>query len=709
MSRVRMLIHFGIVPYLVFDGDYLPSKAATEIGRAKRREESKKLGLELHKLGKTSQAHLELQKAVDVTPEMARQFIEELKQIGVQYIVAPYEADAQLVYLERKGIIHGILSEDSDLLVFGAKSLLTKLDQYGDCVEINRNDFTACREVSLVGWTDEEFRRMAILSGCDYLASINKMGLKTAYRLVRKHKTIEKVLRMLQFDGQYRVPPGYLEAFQQAELTFLHQRVFCPIRNSLVLSTDLDDNMKEEDLPFIGDYVERDVAMGVARGDLHPMTKTELLFVKPNYGIPKTPWKSYSKKQTSSTVSELKMKKPIDSFFKPKRVPLAELDPNSFTPSPSQQRLLQRGTPSWSSSPAPSRPALLRAATTPAASGLPTPTSQRATLQRINNRPKALTAVTSHPSKRPRLCSDAADGAIALQARVTETEKSRFFASSTFHPSPSVRKGRLGKQPRKAEVNIWSDDSIDDVMSGLPDVSEFPQPVQKGKMTIFADENPQEPGKKAVSYRFEKSISEESATVFMTPPKTTEISMASVKQGRTEEPSGNSHSSQSIARTLDDHALVELKALRERYHYQPSPQNCSDNGTNEQHGNGVSQKQPAASNHSRPSWFQPTAKRRVNTTPLQRVAAGALRGTGASNVKQPISTHYTTTALTSKTPQPILSLGITVPSANTTLERSAMYPNGSEDMIVPDSENESDGDDRSKPRLDLGRFAFIAT
>jgi len=143
MHRVRMLQYFGVTPYIIFDGDYLPSKAATEADRAKRRQESKKAGLELLNAGKTSQAYLEFQKAVDVTPEMACQMIEELKQSGVQYIVAPYEADAQMVYLERKGIIDGILSEDSDLLVFGAKCLLTKLDQYGNCIEINKADFCA--------------------------------------------------------------------------------------------------------------------------------------------------------------------------------------------------------------------------------------------------------------------------------------------------------------------------------------------------------------------------------------------------------------------------------------------------------------------------------------------------------------------------------------------------------------------------------------
>ena len=228
MSRVRMLKYFGITPYLIFDGDYLPSKSKTEKERSARRKESKKHGLELLSLGKTSQAYLELQKSVDVTPEMAGLLIEELKKANVPYVVAPYEADSQMVYLEKKGVIDGILSEDSDLLVFGAKNLLTKLDQYGDLVLIRRDDFTACREVSFIGWSDTEFRQMAIMSGCDYLNSIDKMGLKTAYRLLRKHRTVEKVVRAVQFDGKMKVPPGYLEAFRQAELTFLHQWVWCP-------------------------------------------------------------------------------------------------------------------------------------------------------------------------------------------------------------------------------------------------------------------------------------------------------------------------------------------------------------------------------------------------------------------------------------------------------------------------------------------------
>lgn len=54
---------------------------------------------------------------------MAFEVIEALKATGVDFVVAPYEADAQLAYLEKHGIVDGIVTEDSDLLVFGCKKV----------------------------------------------------------------------------------------------------------------------------------------------------------------------------------------------------------------------------------------------------------------------------------------------------------------------------------------------------------------------------------------------------------------------------------------------------------------------------------------------------------------------------------------------------------------------------------------------------------
>ena len=45
--------------------------------------------------------------------------VQELEKSGIDFIVAPYEADSQLAYLEKIGLVSAILTEDSDLLVFG--------------------------------------------------------------------------------------------------------------------------------------------------------------------------------------------------------------------------------------------------------------------------------------------------------------------------------------------------------------------------------------------------------------------------------------------------------------------------------------------------------------------------------------------------------------------------------------------------------------
>ncbi|EPS40312.1 hypothetical protein H072_5871 [Dactylellina haptotyla CBS 200.50] len=314
MHRVRMLQHYGVTPYIVFDGDYLPGKKGTELDREKKRQSSRETGLELLKLGRTTQAHLELQKAIDVTPLMARHFIEELKKANVPYIVAPYEADAQMAYLESIGEVSAILSEDSDLLVFGAKCLLTKLGQYGDCIAINRSDFPKISDVNMVGWSDSEFRRMAILSGCDYLANIPKMGIKTAYRFVRKYRSAEKILKAIRMDGSFIMPANYEKAFLTAEMTFQYQRVYCPKACRLLScngTISLPETINVDQALNFGRLYDSGMASKVAFGDFDPITKLEIKLRAPAIVLPQA--RALEQRNAS-----------ITRFFAPKRV-LAEL------------------------------------------------------------------------------------------------------------------------------------------------------------------------------------------------------------------------------------------------------------------------------------------------------------------------------------------------------------------------------------------------
>ncbi|KAF2500839.1 hypothetical protein BU16DRAFT_578708 [Lophium mytilinum] len=715
MSRVRMLVHFGIIPYIVFDGDYLPSKSGTEKERAARRKESKRTGLELLKLGKTSQAHLELQKAVDVTPEMARMFIEELKRHNIQYVVAPYEADSQLVYLERKGLIQGILSEDSDLLVFGAKCLLTKLDQYGDCIMINRNDFTACREVSFVGWTDKEFRCMAILSGCDYLTNIDKMGLKTAYRLLRKYKTIDRLIRAIQFDGKFKVPAGYLDSFTQAENTFLYQWVFCPLLKQVVNFMDPEPGVQIEELPYIGRHVPDNLARGVSSGDLNPHTKKPIV-VETGARTPFTPLVPSSRKQSTAQTPDLKGSKPIDTFFRPKRTPLAELDINLFTPSPSQQRLMQRPSRPWSASAAPSQP--LRAASFPSTA----PQPSRRTIS------ESWTGGASAPrtSKRQRLCDDSTPGEPSTRI---ESGRSRFFASAD--PSPSVRPA-LGKtKGKQAGIEPWSDDSIEDAMAELPGFDDF-QPKTKKKVPIFTDDSQTSGGGTSQSTTAARITGIESQeTAGGITPATSCGSPAAVDDLEEDLSSSSAHIS------------AEMQELKSKFSYQKP----SDSTV------------PRVSKIPRPRSSPRKSATRTLSAPISRSAVQSAKPSPHLRKRSGHSSAKTKTGAAipllqpSKSDKPVVaervidsiaksctseeaeddSLPELEDSAWSTMEAEIVVPRsdpitnddslatgtarltesahlkGSEDYIVPDSEaDESDGSPLRKPFLNLSRFAFTA-
>ena len=75
MHRVRLLRHYNILPYIVFDGGPLPAKKGTEQERKQKREENLARGKALAAQGKHSQARECYVKCVDVTPQMAFQFI----------------------------------------------------------------------------------------------------------------------------------------------------------------------------------------------------------------------------------------------------------------------------------------------------------------------------------------------------------------------------------------------------------------------------------------------------------------------------------------------------------------------------------------------------------------------------------------------------------------------------------------------------------
>lgn len=55
---------------------------------------------------------------------MAHKLITRARAVNIDCIVAPFEADAQLAYLNLSGMAHFVVTEDSDLLLFGCSKVL---------------------------------------------------------------------------------------------------------------------------------------------------------------------------------------------------------------------------------------------------------------------------------------------------------------------------------------------------------------------------------------------------------------------------------------------------------------------------------------------------------------------------------------------------------------------------------------------------------
>jgi exonuclease-1 len=74
--------------------------------------------------GKKNEARECFQRCIECTPRMALDVIQAMHKIGVDVLVAPYEADAQLAYLNKINVAQIIITEDSDLILFGCEKVI---------------------------------------------------------------------------------------------------------------------------------------------------------------------------------------------------------------------------------------------------------------------------------------------------------------------------------------------------------------------------------------------------------------------------------------------------------------------------------------------------------------------------------------------------------------------------------------------------------
>eukprot|EP01084_Bolivina_argentea_P258938 436734_1 len=309
---IQTLLDYNITPIIVFDGAHLPMKANEEHRRNQIREDKKKEALRHIKSGNKELAYKAAASAVRITKQMVTGFINQCIGENIQFICAPYEADSQLGYMYKNNQIDFVITEDSDLLLFGVQKALYKFDPNKKCGQlINMNDIYNYKiDTNITDkkkktnlclflkkfWTKDpkEFIYVCVLSGCDYVKNLGGIGLKTAVKYCTENRKIEFLLHTLMNDKFDTAPKDYRIQFKRAVLTFLHQRVYDLDSEKLVhlnpLTSDVDKYLErlnkylsrgrdriqdgsgrtpsvyDTSLDFLGKNVDDDMAKKIAQG-----------------------------------------------------------------------------------------------------------------------------------------------------------------------------------------------------------------------------------------------------------------------------------------------------------------------------------------------------------------------------------------------------------------------------------------------------------
>ncbi|XP_037033130.1 flap endonuclease 1 [Bradysia coprophila] len=222
--RTIRLLENGIKPIYVFDGKPPDMKAGELTKRAERREEAQKQLDKATEAGDAADMEKFNRRLVRVTKQHNEEARQLLKLMGVPYIEAPCEAEAQCAAMVKAGKIYATATEDMDALTFGTTTLLRHLTS-SEARKLPVQEF--CYEKVLKGleFSREQFIDFCILLGCDYCDSIRGVGPKRALELITQYKSIEKIVENID-KKKYQIPEDW--NYEKARELFLNPEVLDP-------------------------------------------------------------------------------------------------------------------------------------------------------------------------------------------------------------------------------------------------------------------------------------------------------------------------------------------------------------------------------------------------------------------------------------------------------------------------------------------------
>lgn len=227
LYRTSNLLELGIRPVYVFDGAPPVLKTVEIKRRMKVKEEALIQYERALKEGRMQEARVYAQATSHLKDYMTEDSKKLLDLMGVPWIQAPSEGEAQAAHLTRRGDADYCASQDYDSLLFGAPKFVRnitisgrrKLPSKNLYIEVVPEVVELDQVLRECGITYEQLIDVGILIGTDFNPDgIKGLGPKTALKLIREHGTLEKALPHVK-NAEFPVEP------QKIREIFLHPKV----------------------------------------------------------------------------------------------------------------------------------------------------------------------------------------------------------------------------------------------------------------------------------------------------------------------------------------------------------------------------------------------------------------------------------------------------------------------------------------------------
>jgi flap endonuclease-1 len=192
LYRTSSIVEKGIKPIYVFDGKHSDFKTSTVEKRKEIRKESEKEWKKALECGDEEKARKFAMRSSKLSPYIIESSKKLLDLLGIPYVQAKGEGEAQASYMVQKGDAWAVGSQDYDCLLFGASRTIRNMTLSGGLSNLEYMELE--KVLTNLEISREQLIDVALLVGTDFNEGIKGIGAKTGIKLIKKNN-LEKILK----------------------------------------------------------------------------------------------------------------------------------------------------------------------------------------------------------------------------------------------------------------------------------------------------------------------------------------------------------------------------------------------------------------------------------------------------------------------------------------------------------------------------------